>query len=72
MDTRKSVAEMIGEGLREFSVLVFVFVSLDNAFHPAPWPYWYAALLGAALGGPPFVVGIALERRRSVTSGEPR
>jgi hypothetical protein len=56
---------MLGEGLREFGILVAVFVPLDNAFEVQPLPFWMAYGVAIVVGGGVFGLGVYLERRRS-------
>jgi len=49
LSKRKSRSEMIGEFLREASLLVLVFAPLDTMFNPDASPRWViAAVMGVA------------------------
>lgn len=63
---RRSVPEMIGEGLREMAILLLVFAPLDFAFAPDSEELT-AVTIGAIVGLAVllFVAGIALERTRT-------
>jgi hypothetical protein len=64
MDHRKTNLEMLADGLREFGLLMAVFVPLDGMFQTPPWPLLESAKLALMAGGIPFVAGMALERYR--------
>jgi hypothetical protein len=64
VEERRSVAEMLGDVLREAGVLVLVFGLLDEAITDRPLRVWWvAATLGVA--GALLASGMILERRRS-------
>jgi hypothetical protein len=64
MSERHSVAEMIGEALREMAVLFLVFIPLDRVIgEKALTPGWIVAIV--ALSGGLFTVGVIVERRRT-------
>ena len=62
-DGKKTVAEMMGEFLREAAVLVAVFIPLDMIFtgHPLPRPLFALGMCTFLLC---LVCGIILERMR--------
>ncbi len=63
MSDRKSVAAMIGDGLREGGVLVAVFGMLDKFVHgEGPTTTWTTAVVATSLSL--FLVGSTLERQR--------
>ncbi len=60
---RRTVAEMLGEFLREIALLVSVFIPLDLAIESKPLTLeWIAAIL--IFGGGFLTVGVLIERRR--------
>ena len=61
--SRKGVAEMLGDALREIAVLLIVFAPLDRWVEKRPYgwrDFWQTFGLGAIL----FVSGVAIERTR--------
>ena len=61
-DERKQIAEMLGEFLREASVLVLVFFPLDLAMQGKISPRRVVAIV--TLSGVTLALGIVLERMR--------
>ena len=64
-DDRDSVAQMLGEFLREAAVLTVVFLPMDKFIRgdALTWKFW-GAIVG--LSGGLLAVGIAVERRRQL------
>ncbi len=60
--SRRSVAEMATEFLREAAVLVFVFSLVEKVLEGKPGITW--ALSAFAVAGVFLSIGIAIERRR--------
>jgi len=60
----RTLAEMIGDTLREGALLVAVFGWLDRVVQQEPfWGVWAWTILGSAMAM--YVAGVAIERLRS-------
>ena len=64
MSEKMTTAEMIGEGLRELGILVFMFIPLDYFFSDFALAVGWVWLLTVVLGGGLFLMGVVIERRR--------
>jgi hypothetical protein len=63
-EANRSLAEMIGDTLREAALLVAVFGWLDRVVQQEPfWGAWAWTILGGAMVL--YVLGVAIERLRS-------
>lgn len=65
MSERKSISEMVSDGLREAGVLISVFGSFDLIFKDAKTDNWWLEIIGwVVLGISIFSVGMILERKK--------
>jgi hypothetical protein len=63
-ESNRTLAEMIGDTLREAALLVAVFGWLDRVVQQEPfWGTWAWTILGVAMAL--YVMGVAIERLRS-------
>jgi hypothetical protein len=64
MPAKKTVAEMLGEFLREAAVLLAVFIPLEAVFRKEAFSWWWVCGTLALLVVPILVAGMVIERRR--------
>jgi hypothetical protein len=61
---RRSVAEMIGEFMRELALLILVFVPLDRLFRASGKRFWFEFGACVALSLMVLAIGVVIELRR--------